>query len=374
MPPIVFGAPMIPDPALLAALTAEALGSGWLSNGGALHMRLEQALSGQERAGDAVSLTSSGTMALLLALGLGDLPPGAEVITSPLSFAATAQAIAWCGLRPVFADVEPDTLTLCPRAVRAAITPRTAAILPVHFLGVPCDVKALAALAREYGLWLVYDAAQAYGVSFNGRPIGNYGDASAFSLHPTKVLHTGEGGYVVTRRKQAAALRRMRNFGLEGGRAVGRGLNGKMSEVNAAMGLALLPDLAAELAARAALRATYDAGLGGIAGLRLHATRSGASASPGYYALRLAPDLRARVFHALAAAGILARDHFPLLCGAGTFWADAPIMTAEGGAPLAPELGPEVLCLPLHGRVTQDAAAAIVRIVRQSVGQAGGMA
>ncbi|MFD2842352.1 DegT/DnrJ/EryC1/StrS family aminotransferase [Paracoccus cavernae] len=241
--PVFFGAPMLPDPDHLAALMAEALAAGWLTNGGTLHMRFERAITENQALGDVASLTSSGTMALTLALMLGDLPRGAEVITSPISFAATTQAIAGLGLVPVFADVDPETLTLCPGAVEAAITPRTAAILPVHFLGVPCDVAALEVLASRHNLWLVYDSAHAFGSSIGGVPIGNFGDASAFSLHATKLLHTAEGGFVVTRAGKADSLRRMRNFGLEQGRVTGVGLNGKMSELHAAMGLALLPSL-----------------------------------------------------------------------------------------------------------------------------------
>ena len=369
-PLVVFGAPMIPEAGRLAALMGEALAAGWLTNGGALHLRLEQALTAHEATGDAVSLVSSGTMALMLALGLGHLPPGAEVITTPLSFAATAQAIAWCGLTPVFADVEPDSLTLCPRAVAAAITPRTAALLPVHFLGLPCAVEALADLARARRLWLVYDAAHAFGVTLRGQPIGHFGDAAAFSLHATKILHTAEGGYVVTRRAQALALRRMRNFGLEGGQPVGLGLNGKMSELHAATGLALLPDLPGEMASRLALRQAYDAALDGVPGLRLHRQRNGASESLGYYALRLAPKLRARLHRALAAHGVMARDHFPLLCGPGTPFPAARIVTATGGPALAPKLGPELLCLPLHGRMGPPEVARIAAIIRQTLKEA----
>lgn len=363
---VVFGAPMLPDPALLAALSAEALAAGWLTNSGALHLRLEQALTAREAAGDAASLVSSGTMALMLALALGNLPAGAEVITTPLTFAATAQAIAWMGLRPVFADVEPETLTLCPRAAAAAITPRTAAILPVHFLGVPADVRALADLARRNGLWLVHDAAHAFGVTVEGLPIGHFGDASAFSLHATKVLHTCEGGFVVTRRARAAALRRMRNFGLERGLPAGPGLNGKLSELHAAMGLALLPGLAAEIAARRALRRDYDAALAGLPGLCVHGTRAGASESTGYYTLRLAPARREALHRALAEAGILSRDAFPLLTGAGSRWAGQPIVTT-GGPAVAPEVGAETLCLPFHGRVSTADVARIAAVVQAAL-------
>ncbi|WP_353142619.1 DegT/DnrJ/EryC1/StrS family aminotransferase [Paracoccus sp. (in: a-proteobacteria)] len=361
---ITHGAPMLPDPIRLATLMQEAIAVSWFSNGGQLHQRLERALG--DMAGDgALALVSSGTMALMLALRLGDLPEGSEVITSPLSFAATVQAIAWCGFRPVFADVEPATLTLCPRAVEAAITPRTAAILPVHFLGVPCDVAGLADVARRHGLWLAYDAAHAFGVTLGNQPIAAFGDASAFSLHATKVLHTGEGGFVATGGDKALAkLRRLKNFGLEGGRMTGLGINGKLSEAQAAMGLALLPDLPAEIAARHALRTRYDAALAGLPGIRPGPGRKGASPALTTYALRMAPGLRARLHLALAEERVLARDHFPLLCGSGSPWADVPIVTADG-APIAPRVGPEVLCLPFHGRVADEDADRICMIIRR---------
>ena len=366
---ITIGDPMRPDPARLAALMAEAIAAGWFSNGGPLHFRLEQALTDLVGAPH-LNLLSSGTMALMMALRLGGLPEGAEVITPPLSFAATVQAIAWCGFRPVFADVSPDTLTLCPRAVEAAITPRSAAILGVHFLDVPCDVQGLAQVARRHGLWLAYDAAQAFGLTLNGTPIAAYGDATAFSLHATKVLHTGEGGFVVTPDAGATArLRRMRNFGLEAGRMTGPGSNGKLSEAQAALGLALLPDLPAEIAARQALRAIYDRHLAGLAGLVLHRGAPGASPGLTTYPLRAAPALRARLHRALAEDRVLARDHFALLCGPGTCYPDAPIITAAQqppvAPPVAPRVGPEVLCLPLHGRVTPAEAARIAQTVRR---------
>jgi len=361
---VTVGSPMRPDPARLAALMAEAISAGWFSNGGMLHYRLEQALARDHAApGQTLALVSSGTMALMLALRLGNLPEGAEVITSPLSFAATVQAIAWCGFRPVFADVDPDTLTLCPRAAEAAVTPRTAAILPVHFLGTPCDTAGLQSVAQRHGLWLAYDAAHAFGVAVDGRPIGAFGDATAFSLHATKMLHTGEGGFVVAD-GEAAPLRRLRNFGLEGGRMTGPGINAKLSEAQAALGLALLPDLPAESAARHALRQRYDAALAGVTGVRLPVPQPGTSAALTCYALRMPPALRARAHAALAEAQVLARDHFPLLCGPGTPWPQARIVTTALG-PLAPDLGPEVLLLPFHGRVTESQADHITAILRR---------
>ncbi len=367
--PVTVGDPMRPDPARLGALLAEASAAGWFSNSGPLHCRLEQELAAFLGVAG-LDLLSSGTMALMLALRLGGLPEGSEVITPPIGFAASAQAIAWCGFRPVFADVTPGTLTLCPAAVEAAITPRTAAILAVHFLDTPCDVVGLAQVARRHGLWLVYDGAQAFGLTLDGRPISDHGDATAFSLHATKVLHCGEGGFVISASDEARArLRRMRNFGLEAGRMTGPGTNGKLSEPQAALGLALLPDLADEIAARLDLRAFYDAELSGLPGLAPQGRV--ASASPGLttYALRARPALRARLHRALAEARIIARDQFPLLCGPGTLWPDAAIATTAA-APVAPQVTPEVLCLPMHGRVTMQDARRITDILCRIADQA----
>lgn len=363
---VVFGAPMLPDPARLLVLIEEAMSTGWLTNGGVLHDRLERAL-GHLVGNHDLALVSSGTMALMMALRLGNLPEGAQVITSPLSFPATVQAIEWCGFRPVFADIEPDTLSLCPRAVEAAITDNTAAILPVHLLGVPCDVNALAALAQRHGLWLVYDAAHAFGLRFDGRPIAHYGDASAFSLHATKLLHTAEGGYVTASSAEVAGrLRSMRNFGLETGRMNGPGINGKLCELQAAMGLALLPGLSVEIAAREVLRIRYDTIFADMPGIRPQTTRRGASSSLTLYGLRIDPALRAPLAAAFADVGIGVRDPFPLLCGPGTPRPDARIVTTAA-EPVAPAVASGLLCLPFHGRVMPEHVARIASVAHRMV-------
>lgn len=363
---IIFGQPVAPDPVRLADLMAQVSASGWLSNGGPLIQELESKIQPWFGTNARARLVSSGTVALMMALRAGNLPEGAEVITSPLSFAATVQAITWCGFRPVFADVDPDSLTLCPRAVRAAITPRTAAILPVHFLGLPCQTGALAELARDYGLWLAYDAAHVFGTTIDGTPIGAFGDASAFSLHATKLMHCGEGGAVVIPHSSGIDMARMRNFGLEGGRMRGMGLNAKLPETSAAMGLAVLDRLDAEIAGRRRLRADYDTALTGIAGVRPHQAPAGTSQSLIYYPLRLRPDHRAAAVRALADHRILARDYFPLLCGAGTYLPDAVIHSTRP-RPLAPDLAPEVMCLPFHAGVTPRDAALIGDIIKKAI-------
>ncbi len=365
---VTVGAPMLPDATRMSNLLAEAVQTGWLTNAGPLHQRLEDKIARLLGVGQ-VGLVASGTMALMIALRLGRLPEGAEIVTSPLSFPATVQAIRWCGFRPVFADIDPDGLTICPKAVEAAITPATAAILPVHFLGAPCDVGSLQDIARRHGLWLTYDAAHAFGQTVDGVPIAGFGDASAFSLHATKLLHTGEGGAVaLPGASDLRDLSRTRNFGLHKGRMDGIGTNGKLSEAQAAMGLALLPDLPAEIARRQALRAQYDQIFQDIDGIDIHRMPSCAQDSLLYYTLRMRPGLRERLYMALAQARIFARDHFPVLCGPGTDLPDAGIVTA-GGSAVAPMVAPQLLCLPFHGRVTPEDVARIESVVRHCIRQ-----
>jgi dTDP-4-amino-4,6-dideoxygalactose transaminase len=358
---VTVGRPILPDLDLMKDLMAEAVAANWLSNFGSLHNRLERQLAPMVGTGS-TQLVSSGTMALMVALKLGNLPDGAEVITSPLSFAATVQAITWCGYKPVFADVDPVTLTLCPEAVRAAITPRTAAILPVHFVGVPCDVDALSQIAKDHGLWLAFDAAHAFMLELKGRPISSWGDVSAFSLHATKLMHTGEGGAVVFPGTHDPQSARMRNFGMQDGRMTGLGTNAKLSEAQAAVGLAVLPKLDAEIEQRQKLHRLYDDALQGIEGIRRHDSRPQASDSLLYYPLRMPPAVQQRVFMALAQERIFARDHFALLCGQGTYLPDAQIVTTKNTAQ-APIAGPELLCLPFHGGVTAEDVARIADII-----------
>lgn len=360
------GHPMTPDRDLLHSLLDEVIDSGWYSNTGPLAGRLERALASELPGAGSIGLVSSGTAALMMALRLGNLPEGSQVIVPAVSFIATAQAVAWCGFEPVFADIDPDTMTLCPRAVERAITPRTSAILGVHLLGVPCDHAALEALAKAHDLWLVYDGAQAIDLRRDGKSLAAWGNATAFSLHATKMLHTGEGGIVATPSAgDKATLHAMRNFGGSGPTANMIGTNAKLSEAAAAMGLAVLPGLAAEQQARQRVRATYDAVFADTPDLRIHRAPIG---DPGllYYALRIAPDRHAAIFAALSAQGVAARGAFPVMNGANSAFGQHPTISAASD-PVAPQIAAEVLCLPLNGHVSPNRAHAIAETVRACV-------
>lgn len=362
---LVFGRPLLPDRELLFELLDGVLDSQQLTNGGQMLARLEAEL--ETETGGEVCVTSSGTMALMMALRLGRLRPGGEVITSPLSFAASVQAIEWCGLRPVFADVEHDHPTLCPRAVERAITSNTVAIMGVHFLGIACDCLGLEAIAKQHGLWLVFDAAQSPDIVLEGRSLMLRGDASALSLHATKLLNTGEGGaVVVTDHVHKTKLDQMRNFGLENGRAVDIGVNGKLSEFNAAVGLAVLPGIVAEKRARTDLRAFYDQNLRDVPHIHALSPRLGSTKSHLYYTLSMPPTLCQKLLTYLSSKGITARGPFPLLCGPGSTKPEASTVSISG-MPLAPSQHGRFLSLPLHSRVGRAGAEQIIKVIQEGL-------
>jgi dTDP-4-amino-4,6-dideoxygalactose transaminase len=240
--PIYVARPRLPDFDSFVQRLRTVWESAWLTNGGAQQVELEKRLQ-QVLGVPGLALFNNGTTALLTACRALSLR--GEVITTPFTFPATPHVLSWLGVTPVFADIDPVTLNIDPERIEALITERTTAILGVHVYGVPCDVVALEDIARHRGLKLVYDAAHAFGVRLHGRGIGTFGDASAFSFHATKAFHTAEGGALACRAPEVArhaAL--LRNFGILNEEEVEiPGLNGKMNELQAALGLAVLDEL-----------------------------------------------------------------------------------------------------------------------------------
>jgi dTDP-4-amino-4,6-dideoxygalactose transaminase len=264
--PLVVGRPNHGDRSRLLARINQSLDSHRLTNDGPLVRELEQRLGDLLNVRHCVAMCN-GTVALEILLRALDLT--GEIIVPAMTFVATAHAVRWLGLTPVFAEIDPASHCLDPRDVERRITSRTSAILGVHVWGQPCDVAGLTAVAERHGLALLFDAAHALGCSLDGRLIGNFGAAEVFSLHATKFLHTFEGGAVTTNDSALAGrLRLMRNFGFAGyDQVVELGTNGKLNEVSAAMGLTLLDDWEELLAANARTTARYHAGLAGLPGL-----------------------------------------------------------------------------------------------------------
>lgn len=289
-----------------------------------------------------VVCVANGTCALQLAIRALDL--SGEIITTPFTYIATANIIRWERCTPVFCDIDPETWNLDVRRAQACVTEHTSAILPVHVFSAPCDVNAFAVLAAAHGLRLIYDAAHAMAVDYGGRSLLAYGDVSCTSFHATKLLTTAEGGACVTEDDGLAErLRRMRFFGFdEQKEIVDLGMNAKMTEVHAAIGLANLRRLDAVRARRAQKAARYRDALTAVPFLQLQ-RRDPAAYNNSYLPVLFDTEERLLGVDArLRTEGVLARRYFyPSLN-------TVPILGAQGQFPVAESVARRVLCLPLY--------------------------
>ena len=237
--------------------------SGWLTNNGNLLRELEQRLA--EYLGvKNIILVANGSLALQLAYKALELK--GEVITTPFSFAATTSTLAWEGLTPIFADIDPASFNIDPDQIEAQITEKTSAIVPVHVFGNPCDVEAIQAIADKHNLKVIYDAAHAFGSEYKGQSVLNYGDISTLSFHATKLFHTIEGGAVITNDDELAKkVRLLINFGITSPTTIESvGTNAKMNEFEAAMGLCVLDEIDIIRQRRADIWQTYVEHLSGV--------------------------------------------------------------------------------------------------------------
>jgi dTDP-4-amino-4,6-dideoxygalactose transaminase len=231
--------------------------SGWLTNNGQFENELTTKLS-QYLGISQMELVANGTLALQIAIKVLDLR--GEIITTPFSHVATATSIAWEGCTPVFVDIDEKTFCIDPDLIEAAITEKTSAILATHVYGYPCDVKKIAEIARRHGLKVIYDAAHSFGVALQGQSILVHGDISTLSFHATKLFHTAEGGAIICRDKNISdrvnVMKRFGHLGEEDYREIG--INAKMSELHAAMGLCMLPFVDQIITRREHISAMYD--------------------------------------------------------------------------------------------------------------------
>jgi len=300
----------------------------------------------------------TGTDALALALRALGIGPGDEVVTTPLTAAYTALAVIMAGATPVFADVDPERLTLDPAAAAAAITPRTAAILPVHLYGQPADMAAIEAIAQRHGLAIVEDACQAHLATCAGRPVGTMGAAGAFSFYPTKNLGAlGDAGAVVTADPAVAqSVRRLRNGGqTERYRHVEPGINSRLDEMQAAILRARLPHLPAWTARRRAVAARYRASLGQAP------VRVPPECDPGhvYHLFPVLTDDRDGFRAHLDRHGIGTLVHYPIPVHRQEAFAAA----SGAGCPVADRVCREVCSLPLHPQITDADAVRVIDAV-----------
>ena len=336
-----------------------------LTNCGPFHQRLEQALC--EYLGvEHIALFANGTLALVTALQA--LRITGEVITTPYSFVATAHALLWNGIKPVFVDIDPVTLNLDPAQIESAITPQTTAIMPVHCYGHPCAVDDIQRIADTYNLKVIYDAAHAFGVRDAGGSILRHGDLSALSFHATKVFNTFEGGAIVCPdAKMKQRIDYLKNFGHAGEvTVVAPGINGKMSEINAAFGLLQLQHVDRALAARREIDALYRELLTDVPGVRCLTGVGESVANFAYFPVLIEPgpaSNREAVNARLRSNGIFARRYFYPLISDFPMYRGLPSATRDR-LPVAATATERVLCLPIYPALDKADVVRIVELIR----------
>lgn len=337
-----------------------------LTNGGSFHRRFEAALA--EYLGvPHVSLFANATIALVTALQ--SLRITGEVITTPYSFVATAHSLVWNGIKPVFADIDPVTLNLDPARIEALITPQTTAIMPVHCYGTPCDVDAIQRIADDYNLKVIYDAAHAFGIQRDvGGSVLQHGDLSVLSFHATKVFNTFEGGAIISpdaRSKQR--IDHLKNFGfVNETTVVATGINGKMSEFNAALGLLQLQHVDRAISRRGEVERRYRERLAGVPGLALLEEPAGATRNHSYFPVMVGPEFpvsRDALYQRLRDAGILVRRYFHPLITEFAMYRGLPSARPDL-LPVAHEAARRVLCLPIYPSLEPADQDRIIDLVR----------
>ena len=335
-----------------------------LTNGGPFHEQLERALA--EHLGVRhIALFTNATIALVTALQA--LRISGEVITTPFSFVATSHSLMWNGIKPVFVDIDPVTLNLDPTRIEAAITPQTTAIMPVHVYGTPCDVDAIARIADTYNLRVIYDAAHAFGVQCHCGSVLQHGDLSVLSFHATKVFNTFEGGAIICPDvKTKQRIDHLKNFGfVDEVTVVAPGINGKMNEFSAALGLLQLQGVDAAIAERAAIDRRYRAALAPLRGIHCLPEPTHARHNHAYFPIRVGAGSRIdrdALYGHLRERGILVRRYFYPLISHFPMYRGLP-SAAPGNLPRATAAAREVLCLPIYPGLTIEQQAGIVEAI-----------
>lgn len=336
-----------------------------LTNCGPFHQQFEDALCDYLGVKH-IALFTNGTVALVTALQA--LRITGEVITTPYSFVATAHSLQWNGIKPVFVDVDPNTLNLDVSKIEAAITPSTTAIMPVHCYGHPCDVDAIQRIADNYSLKVIYDAAHAFGVQCKDGSILNYGDLSVLSFHATKVFNTFEGGAIICpNAKTKQRVDHLKNFGfVDEVTVVAPGINGKMSEICAAFGLLQLEHIDKAFAARKEIDSIYRKQLANIQGIHCLTGAGETTANHAYFPVFVLSDYplsRDELYERLKNHGIYARRYFYPLISDFPMYRGIP-SAQRGNLHVAANASAKVLCLPIYPALQPEEQQRIIDIIQ----------
>ena len=353
--PIYVTRPFLPPLEELQPYLEQIWANRQLTNAGPFHQQFEQALC--EYLGvEHISLFANGTLALVTALQA--LRITGEVITTPYSFVATAHSLLWNGIKPVFVDIDPESLNLNPDLIEAAITPQTTAILPVHVYGRPCAVERIQAIADTYGLKVIYDAAHAFAVQCHCGSILRHGDLSVLSFHATKVFTTFEGGAIISPdAKTKKRIDYLKNFGFaDEVTVVAPGINGKMNEFQAAVGLLQLKYIDEALAQRAEIDRRYRELLADVPGIRLPLHPDSKRHNYSYFPILVEPEYpltRDQLYQRFRDNNIYVRRYFYPLISEFPMYRALPSASVSN-IPVSANKANQVICLPLFPEMVSE--------------------
>ncbi|MBA9025650.1 DegT/DnrJ/EryC1/StrS family aminotransferase [Peribacillus huizhouensis] len=365
--PIYVTRPLLADKENIKNKIDEIWESKWLTNNGTQHKELEKELKKYLRV-ENLSLFNNGTLALLL--GLKSLELKGEVITTPFTFPATVQALDWNGLTPVFCDIDPQTLNIDANKIEALITKDTSAILGVHVFGNPCDVVNIQKIADKYNLKVIYDGAHVFGTKINGKPIGSFGDMTMFSFHATKLFNTLEGGGLTVKdEKVNERVKILKNFGLLGPEEVVLcGLNAKMNEVQAGIGLEVLKLVDEERVKRDKIKETYENNLLNIPGIRIITILKNEYSSYQYFVIEIDEEKYGRsrdwVHDELEKYNVFTRKYFYPLCSDFEWYKHLASAQPEN-LPQAQKSVKQVLSMPYYGELELESVEKICAILKK---------
>lgn len=363
--PIYVTRPVLPDLDEFMPYLKEIWDTKILSNSGPFHEQLEKELA-KFLGVPYLSLFANGTLALVTALQV--LRIKGEVITTPYSFVATAHSLWWNNIKPVFVDIEPEFLNLNPEKIEEAITPETTAILPVHIYGNPCNMDRIKEIADVYGLKVIYDAAHAFGVRSDGTSILNHGDLSILSFHATKVFNTMEGGAIICHDKGTKQrIDYLKNFGFADETVVvAPGINSKMNEMQAALGILQLKYHNQYIEKRKSVVSNYRNKLKGIDGISFLNIDKNAESNYSYFPVFVDEKAygisRDQLYEKLKNNNIFSRRYFFPLISDFPVYRGLESSKAEN-LPIAKKVAEKVLCLPLYPDLAQSAVNRIVDVI-----------
>jgi len=347
----------LPNPDKYKSYVDKIFSSGWVTNNGQLVQELEKRLC-HHLGVENLLLLSNGTLALQIAYRALDIRN--EAITTPFSFVATTSSLAWEGIKPIFADIDPQTLNMDPTKISKLITSQTSAIVPVHVFGNACDVESIEKIASRNNLKTIYDAAHAFGIKYKGNSILNYGDASILSFHGTKIFHTIEGGAIIFKEKQhLEAARLMINFGIPGYDQIATlGINCKMNEFQAAMGLCVLDDMEYILSERREIWENYTNAFSGNERILLQENDDFSTRNYSYYPVVLeSEEVLLKIKGALLEKEISPRRYFyPSL-------EQIPYVTKGQNVPISASIAQRILCLPIYPDLEKSVQDSIIETV-----------